>query len=154
MEPDISETQLAAWRNLITFHARTIERIDRALVEAGCVPLHWYDVLIELYEAPEKKLRMHELAAKVVLSRSGLTRLVDRLEEAELLRRQPDPRDRRGFYATLTVEGARALRKAWPIYAHEIGRNFASHLDEEKAQLLSATFAAMLRGINPDESSE
>jgi hypothetical protein len=64
MSRKLDELHLAAWRNFITAHARLIARIDQELADAGCVPLHWYDVLIELAEAPEGRLRMSELARK------------------------------------------------------------------------------------------
>src|SRR5262245_56887236 len=123
MTEHLDELHLAAWRTFITAHARLIDRIDGELIAAARLPLHWYDVLVELVEAPDHRLRMHELARSVVLSRSGLTRLVDRLESAGLLRRQPDPADRRGAYAVLTEEGRAALRKAWPVYAAGISKH-------------------------------
>ena len=89
IRPD--KQRLGAYRSFITAHAEIIGRIERDLAAAGVISLTWYDVLIELYEAPERRLRLHELARAVVLSRSGLTRTVDRLEAAGLLRREPDP---------------------------------------------------------------
>jgi DNA-binding MarR family transcriptional regulator len=121
-----------------------IERIERELVEADVIPLGWYDVLLALAEAPERRLRMHELAQAIVLSRSGLTRLVDRLETAGLLHRQPAPGDRRGAFAVLTEEGLAALRQAWPVYAQGIAQHFACHLSDEEAQMLTGVFQRML----------
>ena len=141
------DTALAAWRGFITAHATVIERIDRDLVAAGCVPLSWYDVLIELYEAPERRLRMSQLADRVVLSRSTLTHLAGRIEAAGLLRRDRDAEDRRGAYAVLTEEGEAALRKAWPIYARGIATYFAQHLSEADARVLSVAFDRILDAI-------
>lgn len=141
---DLDELHLAAWRNFITSHATLISIIDRELTEANCLPLHWYDVLIELVEAPEHRLRMHELAAKVVLSRSGLTRLVDRLEKEGFLCREPDPTDRRGAFAVLTEQGRDALRKSWPVYARGISEHFARHLSDEEARTLVEIFTRIL----------
>jgi DNA-binding MarR family transcriptional regulator len=135
---------LEAWRLFITTHAALIDTIDRKLTTAGKIPLQWYDVLIELYEAPERKLRMRELADKVVLSKSGLTRLVDRLEEAGYLKRDLDPNDRRSFFASITPEGIDALRDAWAIYSKGIEQYFGQHLSEEEAQLLAKLFMKML----------
>ncbi len=82
---------------------------------------------------------MHELARAVVLSRSGLTRLVDRLEGAGLLRREPDPADRRGSYTEITDEGGATLRRMWPVYAAGIAEHFGRHLtDEETCVIASA----------------
>ena len=138
------ELHLSAWRAFITSHARLIDLIDRELAAADQVPLHWYDVLIELLEAPDHQLRMHELAQRVVLSRSGLTRLVDRLEDEGLLRRQSDPADRRGFFATLTEKGRDAVRKAWPVYARGITEHFARHLTADEARVLAELFNRIL----------
>ena len=134
----LSEHHLAAWRALLKSHALLIGHIDHDLLEAKRVPLSWYDVLIELYEAPERRLRMHELAERVVLSRSGLTRLVDRLEAEGFLIRDRCGADRRGAYAVITEEGITALRRAWPIYAQGIVHYFARYLTEEDALLFSS----------------
>lgn len=143
-EKQLDELPLAAWRAFITTHATLIDLINRELAEADCIPLHWYDVLIELFEAPERRLRLHELARKVVLSRSGLTRLVDRLEVAGFLQRQPDPSDRRGSFAVITEEGIGVLRKAWPVYAQGISRHFACHLSDDEARLIIKLFNSIL----------
>jgi DNA-binding MarR family transcriptional regulator len=80
---------------------------------------------------------MHELARAVVLSRSGLTRLVDRLEKVDLLRREPDPEDGRGSYAVLTDEGAGMRERMWPVYAKGIAEHFGAHVTDEEAEVLS-----------------
>jgi DNA-binding MarR family transcriptional regulator len=144
MSEKLDDLHLAAWRNFITAHARLIDLIDRELSAAGCVPLHWYDVLIELAEAPERRLRMSDLAHKVVLSKSGLTRLVDKLEAAGLLFRETTPTDGRGAFAVLTQEGRAALRKAWPVYARGIQTHFARHLSDDEARIYEETLRRML----------
>ncbi|MGH3145452.1 MAG: MarR family winged helix-turn-helix transcriptional regulator, partial [Rubrobacter sp.] len=126
-----------AWRAFITAHAVAIEGIERGLADAGLPPLGWYDVLLELSVAPGRRLRMHELASAVVLSRSGLTRLVDRLEVAGLLRREPTPEDRRGSFAVLTQEGARMRRRMWPVYARGIAEHFGGHLGDDEVEVLA-----------------
>ncbi len=134
----VDEARMAAWQVFLGAHAAIIARIERDLAAAGVIPLTWYDVLIELYEAPDRRLRLHELADAVVLSRSGLTRLVDRLAAAGLLRREPDPADRRGAFAVLTAEGVRALGRAWPVYSRGIDRYFARDLNDEEARAITA----------------
>ena len=131
-------SQLAAWRLFLTLHRRLVDAIDRDLQQTGRLPLSSYDVLIELREAPDHRLRMAELARRVVLSRSGLTRLVDRLEGEGYLTREQTPGDRRGFYATITEQGVSALRAAWPIYSRGIQRYFAEALSTEEAETLAA----------------
>jgi DNA-binding MarR family transcriptional regulator len=135
IEPD--EARLTAWRALLVAHAATVSAIERELAAEGLVPLTWYDVLVTLWEAPDHRLRLHELARAVVLSRSGLTRLVDRLEAAGLLRREACADDRRGAYAVLTAEGRAAQLRAWPIYARGIATHFADHVSEEEAMILA-----------------
>jgi DNA-binding MarR family transcriptional regulator len=138
LRPD--QHRLAAYRAFITAHAEVITHIERDMAAEHVIPVVWYDVLIELYEAPERRLRLHELARAVVLSRSTLTRTVDRLEAAGLLRREPDPADGRGAFAVLCEEGIEAMRLAWPVYAQGIVTYFARHLSDEEAEVLTAVF--------------
>ncbi|WP_145947278.1 MarR family winged helix-turn-helix transcriptional regulator [Paenibacillus sp. Y412MC10] len=128
----LTEDELAAWRSFIKTHALIIDFIEKELATEKKVPLTSYDVLIALFEAPGKRLRMHELASKVVLSRSGLTRLVDRLEKQGLIVRERSDKDRRAAYAVLTREGKRELLKAWPIYARGIHDSFISGMNKEE----------------------
>lgn len=146
MAKELADPHLAAWRHFVMAHARLIGQIERDLALAERIPLNWYDVLIELYEAPKQRLRLSELAQKVVLTKSGLTRLVDRLEEAGLLRREPTPDDRRGAYAALTDKGKEALRKAWPVYARGIAQHFARYLSAAEAEVVREAFGRMLGG--------
>jgi DNA-binding MarR family transcriptional regulator len=140
----LSDQHLSAWRTFLKAHATLIDRIDHDLVVARLPPLSTYDVLIELYEAPEQRLRMHELAERVVLSRSGLTRLVDRLEAEGMLTRERSGTDRRGAYAVITEQGITVLRRMWPTYARSIAEYFAQWLTLEEAQLLEAAFGRIL----------
>jgi DNA-binding MarR family transcriptional regulator len=112
----VDPEQLDAWRALLNAHARVTTEVERALAEAELPPLGWYDVLWPLYRAPRRALRMGALADQVTMSRTGLTRLVDRIERAGLLRREAAPEDRRGSYVVLTREGAAMLRRMWPVY--------------------------------------
>jgi DNA-binding MarR family transcriptional regulator len=127
-----------AWRALLRAHAAAVGAIERDLAASEPdLPLSWYDVLVALVAAPERRLRLRELAREALLSRSGLTRLVDRLEAAGLLRREPDPTDRRGAFAVLTEAGYQAVRRTWPLYARGIQAHFARHLDDEEAAILT-----------------
>ena len=139
-----------AWRALITAYSAAVEGIERGLSEARLPPLGWYDVLLELSAAPEYRLRMHELARAVVLSRSGLTRLVDRLEKAGLLRREPDPADGRGSFAVLTDEGARMRETMWPVYAKGIAEHFGAHVSDEEAEVLSRALGRVRAAAGPN----
>lgn len=133
---EVTEQELAVWRLFIKAHAHIIERIEQDLANQKRVPLTTYDVLIALFEAPDKKLRIGELLNKVVLSKSGVTRLVDRLEREGLIRREKSDVDKRGAYAALTEAGESELRRAWPVYARGIKQYFVSPLNEKSLQSL------------------
>jgi DNA-binding MarR family transcriptional regulator len=136
--PRIDESRLASWRALLNAHARVIQRIEGDLQAEELPPLGWYDVLWALYRAPERRLRISELADHVVLSRTGMVRLVDRIEAAGLVRREPVPEDRRGAYAVLTDEGVDMLRKMWPIYARGIEELFLAPVGDDAAVVRDA----------------
>jgi DNA-binding MarR family transcriptional regulator len=136
LESGVDGAHLAAWRALLVAHARTVEAIERELAGAETLPLSWYDVLIALYEAPGRRLRMHQLASAIVLSPSGLSRLVDRLEARGYLARQPCSEDRRCQFAALTEDGLAALERGWPTYAAGIARHFAVRFSDADVEAL------------------
>jgi DNA-binding MarR family transcriptional regulator len=130
---------LAAWRALLTCHAAVLRRIEHDLdAEPDLLPLTWYDVILELNAARDGQLRQRDLARKVVLTRSGISRLVDRLERAGLVSTAPNPRDRRGDLVTLTASGRDALRRTWPVYARCIQAHFAHDLTAAEADTLTS----------------
>jgi DNA-binding MarR family transcriptional regulator len=129
--PRIEESRLASWRALLSAHARVIQRVERDLQAEGLPPLSWYDVLWALYRAPSRRLRISELGDQVVLSRTGMVRLLDRIEAAGLLRREPVPEDRRGTYAVVTGDGVEMLRKMWPVYARGIEALFLAPVGDD-----------------------
>src|SRR5215213_875343 len=94
LEAAITEDQLAAWRAFLRAHGTMLRRIARDLEEADLPPLSWYDVLACLRDAPDKRLRQVEIAEQVLLSNSGLSRLIDRIEAKGLVRRVRCPGDR------------------------------------------------------------
>ena len=129
----MDEEALAAWRALLNAHATLTGRIEHDLAEAGLPPLSWYDVLWPLHRAPGRRLRMSALSAEVTLSRTGLTRLVDRIEREGLLHREPAPEDRRGSYVVLTQAGSATLRRMWPVYERALERDFVPAVRDAKA---------------------
>lgn len=139
-----------AWRDLLHAHARLVRAIDEELAAAGLLSMEVYDVLLALKRAPGRRLRLSDLAERVVLSRSGLTRLVDRVEAAGLLRRAPSPEDRRGSYAVLTPAGDAAMKRTWARYEGMILRHFGRHISGDEAAILHRIFSRMLP---PDEST-
>ena len=97
------------------------------------MPLAWFDVLYQISRAPDQRLRMQELAQKLLISRSGFTRLSDRMEGAGLIERTACPTDRRGIFVVLTPAGEKALTEALPIHLQGIARHFADPLDDDAA---------------------
>jgi DNA-binding MarR family transcriptional regulator len=112
------------WRSFLRAHSRVLRQLESELVEHGEIPLATYDVLVQLTEAPEHRLRMTELAERVLLSRSGLTRLIDRLERDGLVRREPCADDARGMYAVLTPLGVDRLRSASHVHLPGVSAHF------------------------------
>jgi DNA-binding MarR family transcriptional regulator len=136
--PRMDPEEIAAWRAFLRSHSLMLRQIDEDLAKAGLPPLGWCDVLWALYEAPEQHLQPYELADAIVLSRSGLSRLVDRIEEAGLVRRQACPGDRRAIHVVLTDEGKGMLDAMWPVYARGISDHFLPALGEHACTLRKA----------------
>lgn len=141
MKTTLPPGHLEAWRKYYTSFWRVLAAIEADLSAAGLPSLSWYDVLYELYLAPGRHLRMHELAHSALLSRSGLTRLVDRLEQEKLIERKSCPSDGRVYHAQLTDQGVEMLRKIWPVYRAGIAKYFASELTAAEARDLERTVA-------------
>ena len=135
---------LSAWRLLLEAHATVTELLEDELVAERGLPLSRYDVLLNLAEAPDSRLRMQELSASVLLSKSGLSRLVDRMVEAGLVRRERCQDDRRGWFAVLTDQGRSALRRAAPVHLRGIQEHFAQHLEPEEVQVLTTALARVV----------
>lgn len=142
----LTHGQLRAWRAFLEAHAVLVRRLEADLLARHQLPLASYDVLVQLVEAPEHRLRMTELAQRVLLSRSGLTRLVDRLEREGLVRREPCDDDARGFYAVLTGAGLGRLRTAAPTHLRGVSTHGVGRLDEQQAEALADICAQMLAG--------
>jgi DNA-binding MarR family transcriptional regulator len=137
VSPLVRQPHLDAWRALLNAHAQMTRQIEDALSEADLPPLAWYDVLWPVYESKDRRLRMRDLADQVVtISRSGLTRLVDRIVDAGMLERDTTPGDRRGTDVILTRKGADLLKRMWPVYARVVNERFAEPLSEAKAKAL------------------
>jgi DNA-binding MarR family transcriptional regulator len=132
----LSREELAAWRGLLRVHAALTRELDSELASAHDLPLSSYEVLLFLHGAPEGRMRMSELADIMLLSRSGLTRLVDRLEQAGMLERRACSEDARGYYAAITSAGRHAFREARATHLQGVRRRFLSHLSgDELVQL-------------------
>ncbi len=123
-----------------------VAELDKQTAEADVLPPTWLDLLLKLSHAPERKLRMSDLAEWTVLSRGGVTRLVTRIEADGLLRREACEDDGRGAFAVLTPAGVEALRQAEPVYRKVLAEKFAAHLSAAQALETTAALQAILDG--------
>jgi len=126
-----SVDQLTAWRAFLRAHATITRTLESELVVEQDLSLAAYDVLVQLAEAPDRRLRMTELADAVLLSRSGVTRLVDRMERSGLVARSRVANDGRGVAAELTEDGLARLRVASRTHLAGVLRHFVAHLDAD-----------------------
>jgi DNA-binding MarR family transcriptional regulator len=137
--------ELRAWRGLLRAHACLAKRLDAELERAHRLPLSSYEVLHRLQEASGERMRMCDLAEQAQLSRSGLTRLVDRLERDGLLERCSCTHDARGSYACLTVSGRERVEEARVTHLAAVREHFFSRFAESELSGL----ADMLERIAP-----
>jgi DNA-binding MarR family transcriptional regulator len=147
----VDERGMSAWRSLLQAHERVTRVLEAELDAAHRLPLASYDVLVQLSEAPNRELRMSELAQAVLLSRSGLTRLVDRMEREGLVTRRPSPADARGTLATLTPAGYERLRAASGTHLKGVGRHVLSHFSRAEQEQL-AELLGRLSGPLPGDA--
>ena len=143
---EVPPHKLRAWVAFLEAHARTVELLTRELKDEEGLALSWYDVLVQLSEADDGQLRMQDLADAVLLSKSGLTRLIDRMETAGLVRREACPSDRRGTFAAITEEGMRTLRATYPTHARGVRQHFTDLLDDDEARVLERILRRIAEG--------
>jgi len=143
---DLTPSELAAWRGFLRVHAALTKDLDRELEVAHGLPLSSYEVLITLHAAPERRLRMSELADRTLLSRSGMTRLVDRLEKSGVVARDACGGDARGSFACLTAEGVALLRRVRPKHLADVRERFLRHLDPDDLTQLAGVWERLLPG--------
>ncbi|MGN6664839.1 MAG: MarR family winged helix-turn-helix transcriptional regulator [Solirubrobacterales bacterium] len=128
-----------AWLAMTRTHAAVSGRLQEALTAAGLPPLPWFEVLATLDRAPEQRMKMGDLAEALVITRGGLTKLVDRLIKAGLLERTFCATDRRVSYATLLPAGAELLGEMRPVVRGEFDAAFSANLTAAEAERLRAT---------------
>lgn len=149
---ELEPVELAAWRGMLKVHSALLKALDVEMEATHGLPLTSYEVLISLQAAPGRRLRMAELADRALLSRSGMTRLVDRLERDGLLERDVCSSDARGCYAVLTDKGDALLATARPTHLDGVRSRFLDHLAPEDLQALATAFNKVLAS-NPDLSA-
>ena len=143
---ELSARELRAWRGLLRAHAALAKALDADLEQHHALPLSSYEVLMVLSKQDAQKMRMCDLADTVLLSRSGLTRLVDRLAREGLLERVACQDDARGAYARLTPAGQRRVTEAQATHRAGVRALFLRHFDDDELDLLGDLWDRVLPG--------
>lgn len=136
----LSKSEHLAWSSFFVAHGVMSKQINGAMEESGVVSLETYDVLLQLELADGRRLKMSELADRVLFSRSGVSRLADRLEKQGLIKREACCDDRRAVYAVLSQKGLMERERAWPILRGAIAKEFAANLDAGDAEKIAHIF--------------
>ena len=142
--PSFSEVELDAWRGFLRTYATLVRELDEELTERHALPLSSYDVLVQLDEAPEGRLRMSHLADAVLLSRSGLSRLVTRLADQGLLERVECANDARGQFAAITDAGRERLAEARVTHRAGVREKFLDRLGDRDQRQLAKVWSRLL----------
>jgi DNA-binding MarR family transcriptional regulator len=140
--------QLVVWRTFLEAAFALIDILDAELHEERGISLRWYDVLVHLEEA-EHGLPMNELASRILASKSGLTRVIDRMEEAGLVERRRHGEDRRVIEIVMTPDGLRALTNARTVHRRGINEHFAQHLNKRDFEALSRALEKVRDHVRP-----
>jgi DNA-binding MarR family transcriptional regulator len=146
----LDSAQNSLWKLFLTAHTRLVDRVEQDFKQAELPPFEWYDVLIALKQAPEQRLRLSELAEVLLVNRTNVTRLADRLEAAGLIQRKICKDDRRGAYAVLTKAGLEMQQKMWTVYAQSIAQYFGRHLTEKNTISFTKALSAMLAALDEE----
>jgi DNA-binding MarR family transcriptional regulator len=144
MSRNPSDAAVKAWTRLVRARETVLGAIERDLKAADCPPLAWYDVLLELVRAPQGRLRPFEIEKETLLAQYNLSRLLDRLERAGLVTREPCDDDGRGQWAVITDKGRAAQARTWKIYAKSIQRHVGEKLDDKAAVALADLLGRLL----------
>jgi DNA-binding MarR family transcriptional regulator len=127
-----------AWRGVLFASSHSLRELESMLEEHSGISLNFMDVLSRLHDAPEQRLRMQELQERALFTRSGMTRLVDRIEEAGLARRERVPGDRRGVFVVLTPAGAEVYESAIEKHRQDVGQVFGRALTQQQCEAVAA----------------
>ena len=145
MSRNPSEAAVKAWIRLIRARDQVLGAIERDLKAGDCLPLAWYDVLLELSRAPGGRLRPYEIEKETLLAQYNLSRLLDRLEKEGLVAREPCADDARGHWVVLTEKGRAMQARTWKVYARAIQRHVGEKLDDKAAAALADLLGRLTR---------
>ncbi len=138
---------LGVWRSFLQAHARLLRHLDEELQAAHGLSLAEYDALLQLANAPDRRLRMSALADRVLLSRSGITRLVDRMVADGMVERSACPTDARGSMAAITPQGVSQLRAASKTHLEGVRRYFLDVVSAEEQAVIQASLQRVSDGL-------
>ena len=144
--------RLNAWGAFLTAHKALENILSRELESACGLPLTWFDALAQLRKAPEQRLTMTQLASALLFSKSGLTRLIDRMEEAGLVKRLARPGDRRSLHIALAGAGEEKYRQALPIHLDHVKRHFAAHIEDGEAAAVESALVRMANAVRRESA--
>jgi len=139
--------RLNAWGAFLTAHKALENILSRELESACGLPLTWFDALAQLRMAPARRLTMGQLATALLFSKSGLTRLIDRMVEAGLVQRLARPGDRRSLHIALTDAGEEKFRQALPIHLEHVNRHFAAYIEDDEAAAVESALVRMANAV-------
>lgn len=142
----LPHTRFQAWLNLVQVHSVAGAKIEAELDAACGLSLAEHEVLLRLAHAPDGQLRMYDLSDLLLLSKSGITRMVDRLEKRGLVARELSDRDRRVIHARLTDEGTAVLQRAKPVLATAVDAFFSAHLSDADVAAMRGLLKKVLEG--------
>jgi len=147
----LDDTEQRTWRTLLRHQVYVLDRLDSEMAAGFGISLADYEILVQLSEAPEQRLRMAELADGALVSRSRLTHRVDALVAAGMVKRQPCPTDRRGTYAVLTGEGQALLDRAAPVHVESVRRFVIDPMRRSTQKALVDDLSPVLAELQRDQ---
>jgi DNA-binding MarR family transcriptional regulator len=149
----LSDEHLSAWRAVVTSHAAVTDRVQKAFAAADLPPLSWFELMWAVHKTPDGRPRMSELAEWLTLSRGGITKLVDRLQDAGYLERVSCAEDRRSLQAALTPAGTRMLEEMRIVYRAEVERHLGT-ISAEEAEVLAGMLTKVTGSTCEDAGAE
>ncbi len=141
---DPTESTVNAWARLIRAQTKVLDAVEEDLKAAGFPPLAWYDVLLELRRADGAGMRPMELQAQLLLAQHNVSRLIDRMDAKNLVRKKRASNDGRGQLVEMTEAGRDLLRRMWPVYRRAIQRHMGSKLDTSETERLAELLGKLL----------
>lgn len=152
LEGRLSDERFLVWLDMIRAQARVTEDLECRLEEEAGIPLAFSEVLVQLEKTPEKRMRMQELGRSIFLSKSGVSRLVSRMECEGLVERQGDPENLRATYAAITDKGREVFQKAAPVSLREVEERFSRYLDKDEAEIMRRVLGRVIRACGDEPS--